>query len=147
VTLTPAEHISAFFDAAGRESPLAGIGPADVLNRGPRVMPLLTAGAKTVGDGVLGYATGDSGETRVVFCQLAPWQIDVRGEPNLKRTYRRTSFLLTRLLANLGITGEVPMVDRLHTPVKSGQAERRWQDGLYLDSPEEWDYPYRFFRW
>jgi beta-galactosidase len=147
VTLAPAEHISAFFDAPGRESPLAGIGPADVLNRGPRVMPLLTAGAKFVGDGVLGYASGDSGETRVVFCQLAPWQIDVRGEPNLKRTYRRTSYLLTRLLANLGVVGEVPVADRVHIPVKAGGLERRWLDGLYLDTPEEWDYPYRFFRW
>jgi len=25
--------------------------------------------------------------------------------------------------------------------------ERRWLDGLYLDAPEEWDDPYRFFRW
>ena len=23
----------------------------------------------------------------------------------------------------------------------------RWLDGLYLDQPEEWDDPYRFFRW
>ena len=23
----------------------------------------------------------------------------------------------------------------------------RWLDGLYLDVPEEWDDPYRFFRW
>jgi hypothetical protein len=25
--------------------------------------------------------------------------------------------------------------------------ERGWLDGLYLDVPEEWDDPYRFFRW
>ena len=25
--------------------------------------------------------------------------------------------------------------------------EKRWLDGLYLDAPEEWDDPYRFFRW
>jgi hypothetical protein len=25
--------------------------------------------------------------------------------------------------------------------------ERLWLDGLYLDIPEEWDDPYRFFRW
>jgi len=23
----------------------------------------------------------------------------------------------------------------------------RWSEGLYLDQPEEWDDPYRFFRW
>jgi len=24
---------------------------------------------------------------------------------------------------------------------------QRWLDGLYLDQPEEWDLPYRHFRW
>jgi hypothetical protein len=24
---------------------------------------------------------------------------------------------------------------------------RRWESGFYLDRPEEWDDPYRFFRW
>ena len=26
-------------------------------------------------------------------------------------------------------------------------AQGRWLEGLYMDRPEEWDYPYRFFRW
>jgi hypothetical protein len=26
-------------------------------------------------------------------------------------------------------------------------AEQRWLKGFYLDVPEEWDDPYRFFRW
>jgi len=25
--------------------------------------------------------------------------------------------------------------------------EGRWLQGLYLDQPEAWDDPYRFFRW
>jgi len=36
----------------------------------------------------------------------------------------------------------VPDVTSLPT-----QVEQRWLDGLYLDVPEEWDDPYRFFRW
>ena len=24
---------------------------------------------------------------------------------------------------------------------------QRWLEGLYLDTPEEWDDPYRFFGW
>ena len=147
VTLTPGEHISTFFDAPGRGSPLAGVGPADVLNRGPRKLPLLTGGATIVGDGVLGFTGGDSGGPRVIFCQLAPWEIEYRDQPNLKRTYRRTSYLLTRLLANLGVAGDVPVADRVHIPVKAGKSEKRWLEGLYLDTPEEWDDPYRFFRW
>ena len=26
-------------------------------------------------------------------------------------------------------------------------AEGRWTSGLYVDEPQEWDDPYRFFRW
>jgi len=36
---------------------------------------------------------------------------------------------------------------RFHTPVSTAQPERRWLVGLYLDEPEEWDDPYRLFRW
>ena len=41
--------------------------------------------------------------------------------------------------------GETPVLGRFGSPAKAG--ERRWLDGLYLDVPEEWDDPYRFFRW
>ena len=27
------------------------------------------------------------------------------------------------------------------------RGEKRWLDGLYLAVPEDWDDPYRFFRW
>jgi hypothetical protein len=32
------------------------------------------------------------------------------------------------------------------TPIRP-PTRGRWLDGLYLDTPEEWDDPYRFFRW
>jgi len=62
-------------------------------------MPLVTEGATPVGDGVL--ATAEEG--RAVFCQLVPWQLDYAKQYNLKRTFRRSSFLLARLLGNLGV--------------------------------------------
>jgi len=31
--------------------------------------------------------------------------------------------------------------------IPAGAAAGRWMRGLYLDTPEEWDDPYRFFRW
>ena len=34
---------------------------------------------------------------------------------------------------------------RFGNPVRAG--EQRYLSGLYLDQPEEWDDPYRFFRW
>ena len=143
VTLKNAEHIAAYFIPFPALSPLAGVSPADVHNRGPRELPLVTAGAQVIGDGVLAQAL----EGRVVFCQLAPWRFDYRKQYNLKRTYRRSSFLVTRLLANLGVAGATPVLARFHAPVTSAKAEFRWLDGLYLDQPEEWDDPYRFFRW
>jgi hypothetical protein len=74
-----------------------------------------------------------------------PWSFDYHEQQNLRRTYRRASFLLGRLLANLGAAGETPLLDRFKSPV--GAAEKRWRSGFYLDEPEEWDDPYRFFRW
>ncbi|MBE7499293.1 MAG: hypothetical protein HS113_03085 [Verrucomicrobiales bacterium] len=142
VTFREAEHIAAFFDPPGLGSPFAGVGPADVHNRDPRTMPLVGGGAAVVGNGVL--AMGREGT--VVFCQLAPWQFDYRKNYGLKRTFRRTGFLVNRLLANLGVQGETPLLARWSTPVRA-EKPGRWREGFYLDQPEEWDDPYRFFRW
>jgi hypothetical protein len=38
-----------------------------------------------------------------VFCQIAPWMFDFRAHPYLRTTYRRSAFLISRLLNNLGI--------------------------------------------
>ncbi len=83
--------------------------------------------------------------TRVVLCQLVPWQFGDPARLGLRRTYRRTAFLVNRLLANLGAAGSTPILDWFRTP--AGVEEKRWLAGLYLDAPEEWDDPYRFFRW
>jgi hypothetical protein len=141
VKLKKAEHIAAYFDAAGRESAFAGISSADVHNRDPRVLDLIDAGMTILGDGIL----AQSSDGRVVCCQLVPWQFDGTRQMNLKRTFRRTSYTLSRLATNLGAASETPLLDRFHTPVAAG--ERRWERGLYLDLPGEWDDPYRFFRW
>jgi hypothetical protein len=122
---------------------LAGVGPADVHNRDPRDLPLISTGAVVVGNGILAKAAN----LNVVFCQMAPWQFEAAKQSNLKRTHRRTSFLVSRLLGNMGVAGSTPILERFHRPVSAWRFEKRWQDGLYLDQPEEWDDPYRFFRW
>ncbi len=137
------EHIAASFAAPGAASPLAGVGPADVFNRDPRQLPLVVGGAAAIGDGVL--ATADQGD--VVFCQLVPWQFDPTKQMNLKRTFRCSSRLVTRLAANLGAAGAAPILDRFRNPAEASKGENRWLQGLYLDAPVEWDDPYRFFRW
>jgi len=142
VVMKKAEHIATGFEPFGMESPLVGVGPADVHNRDPRQLPLVSAGAQVIGDGVLAKAK----DANIVFCQLAPWQFDGTTS-NLRRTHRHVSFLVSRLLANLGVSGSTPLLDRFHQAVSDAKLEKRWSNGLYLDQPEEWDDPYRFFRW
>ncbi|MCX5670883.1 MAG: hypothetical protein NTU94_06130 [Planctomycetota bacterium] len=143
VSMKKAEHISACFEPRGMDSPLAGIGPADVHNRDPRELPLVSGGAVAVGNGVLAKAES----ANVVFCQLVPWAFDYGKQYDLKRTYRRASFVVARLLAGMGVAGSTPILARFASPVDAAKPEKRWLDGLYLDPPEEWDDPYRFFRW
>ena len=142
VSMKRAEHINAYFDPPAVNSPLAGVGPADVHNRDPREIPLVAEGAATAGNGVLAVAP----QANVVFCQLVPWQFEYQNNFGLKRTFRRSSFLVTRLLCNLGVSSETPLLGRLSRPVESDEPVR-WLEGFYLDKPEEWDDPYRFFRW
>ncbi len=142
VSMTRAEHINAYFGPPTMDSPLAGVGPADVHNRAPRTLPLVSEGAEIVGDGVLAVA----GEGRIVFCQMVPWDFRYRDNFGLKRTFRRTSCLVTRLLGNLGMQGRTPLIARFSRPPQADEPGR-WLNGFYLDDPEEWDDPYRFFRW
>ena len=135
-----AEHISAYFEPPGKDSPLAGVGPADVHSREPRVLPLVSAGAQTHGDGVLATTKN------VVFSQLAPWTFTTK-QQNTKRTFRRTSFLTTRVLGNMGAAGSTPLLERFSSPVVKEKSEKRWLNSFYLDVPAEWDDPYRAFRW
>jgi len=46
-----------------------------------------------------------------------------------------------------GNIGTVWLSDITMVPVAPPSTEGRWSQGLYLDQPEEWDDPYRFFRW
>jgi beta-galactosidase len=142
VSIEVREHMAAHFEPSGLGSPFTGISPADVHSRDPRRVPLVTGGAKVLGDGVL--AVSEDG--RVVFIQVAPWQFDYSGgRMNVKRTFRNVARMTARLLGNLGAEMRTPILERLSRPVNQG--EKRWLTGLYMDVPEEWDDPYRFFRW
>jgi len=135
------EHIATCFDTPGAGTALEGVSPADVHNRDPRRIPLVSGGADVAGNGVLATASGGA----VVLCQLVPWQFDRSAPMNQKRTFRRTAFALSRLLANMGADCRTPLLERFARA--AGTAEKRFAQGLYLDIPEEWDDPYRFFRW
>ena len=140
--MTRAEHIAASFEPPAMNSLLAGVCPADVHNRDPRTMPLVTSGATVLGNGVL----AENGN--VVFFQLPPQALpDDAGERlNVRRTSRRGAVALARLLGNLSVRADTPLLARFEQPVKE-PGEARWRQGFYLDQPIDWDDPYRFFRW
>ncbi len=101
--------------------------PADVHNRDPRKLPLVTGGATPYGDGVL--AAMDN----VVFCQLPPFEvIKTNGGPvqfNLRRTFGRTSFAVSRLLGNLGVSGSTPLLERFSEPVGGSEGKSIVRNG------------------
>ncbi|HEV2393775.1 MAG TPA: hypothetical protein VG146_15585 [Verrucomicrobiae bacterium] len=112
VTMKSAEHIAAAFAPFRADSLLVGVSPADVHNRDPRQLPLVSAGATVYGDGVLATLG------KVVFCQLTPWSFDQTPEHfNQRRTFRRASFAVSRLLGNLGVDGSTPLLERFSEPV------------------------------
>ncbi len=132
VAMQPAEHIAAFFPPFSAHLLLAGVAPADVHNRDPRKLPLVAGGAMVYGDGVL------AATENVVFCQLPPFQVSKAmgalsslevgvdkslhanhgpEQFNLRRTFERTSFAVSRLLGNLGVGGATPLLERFGEPV------------------------------
>lgn len=82
-----------------------------------------------------------------MLCQIVPWKYADHPTMNLKRTDRRQAFLMSRLASNLGVASTTPLLDRFASPVTSARTEQRWLVGFHLDRPDEWDDPYRFFRW
>ena len=69
--MTKAEHIASCFEPPAASSLLSGVSPADVHNRDPRKLPLVTTGATVLGDGVLAQAEN----ANVVFCQFPPYAV------------------------------------------------------------------------
>jgi hypothetical protein len=67
-------------------------------------------------------------------------------QQNLRRTYRRASFLVTRLLANMGVRGETPLLSRISTPASGVARESVIRNGDFrLDAqrsgmPDHWQF-------
>jgi hypothetical protein len=139
------EYMAAYFDPAPSDSPAVGIGPGDLHNRDPRNLPLILSGGRTLGNGVLAWS--EDGRPQFVLLQAAPWNFEGTNQPPLKRTQRRLSYALSRLVANQGVALRTPLLENLLSPLPAGASTPRWLTGLYVDRPEEWDDPYRVFRW
>ena len=45
----------------------------------------------------------------------------------------------------MDVETQTPLLERFSKPAAND--EKRWLDTFYLDTPQEWDDPYRHFRW
>jgi beta-galactosidase len=71
-------------------------------------LPLLSEPAPADKEGLL--AGERVGRGNLVFCQVAPWMFDPQKAPHDRTTYRRSAFLLARILANLGAPSRCPLL-------------------------------------
>ena len=75
----------------------------------------------------------------------SPWYFNWTTEQqNLRKTFRRTAFMLSRLLGNLGIRPQTPLLERFMSPVVSSKQPSIVRNGQFLkdsDSdgvPDDW---------
>jgi len=54
-----------------------------------------------------------------------PWFYSFEERQNVRRTYRRTSFVLSRLAGNMGVRAETPLLSRFPVPVGGDQGAPR----------------------
>jgi hypothetical protein len=73
-------------------------------------------------------------------CWFFTWPTE---QQNLRRTYRRSSFLVNRLLANMGVAVETPLLSRFATPASGATGDSIVLNGDFQSSrdnaePEHW---------
>jgi hypothetical protein len=78
---------------------------------------------------------------------LAGWYFNHGPEQfNLRRTFGRTSFALSRLLANLGVSGSTPLLERFGEPVGASQGPSLVKNGDFRTDAnadglaDEWEF-------
>jgi beta-galactosidase len=146
ISLQNSTYINSYFEPYNYESAFAGIGPSDVTIRSPRQIPVIQNSNQSGNNRVLGMTSDGS----IILTQLVPWHFPYDEIFHWKITNRRLSFMLTRVLGNMGVRSTTPLLKRFSQPVKTHiepNTEKRYLQGLYLDHPKKMDDPYRFFRW
>jgi beta-galactosidase len=75
----------------------------------------------------------------------SPWYFNWTTEQqNLRKTFRRTSFMLSRLLGSLGVRPQTPLLERFASPVVSSGQPSIVRNGQFLEDsdsdgvPNEW---------
>ena len=91
------------------EPALSGISSADVHWRMRQTIPMPEGGTNNNP----AVQVFHKGKGVAVLCNVAPWEIDADAKPYLRTTWRRSAFLVNKLIHNLGATSETPLLDRL----------------------------------
>ncbi len=121
---------------------LRGISNAEVFWRD---FPTLNAITSDSGVGNASLRIWHLGKGTVVLSQALPRMFDDEHRPSLRTSYRRTVYLVSRLLHNLGAMADCPLVLRLAKPDAANATP--WLHSYYLQTPVAEDDPYRFFPW
>ena len=126
VSTVTKEHISTFFEPFPADSLLAGVSPADVHNRDPRELPLVSAGAEVVGNGVLAHGR----DSNVVLCQIAPYSVSAaRGSvPSMAVTGEDVADGKQSAVLNMGTAAWAQFGQK----VKAGQVGKTYTFALSL---------------
>jgi hypothetical protein len=97
-----------------RETAFRGLSNAETHFRNFKDLPALAEVPAADREGLL--AAAEVGKGKVAFCQVAPWMFDPAAFAHDQTTYRRTAFLLGRMLANLGSAMDTPLLANWDEP-------------------------------
>jgi hypothetical protein len=100
--------------------------------------------ATLLGDGHSTLRSIERDGMHMVFCQVTPELFANPDQPECRESFRRTSYLINRLLLNLGAQSKVSLLPLLCDEKAKDQA---WLHSVYLQTPIDVDDPYRFYGW
>jgi hypothetical protein len=106
--------VSSPLNSPAQDAAFRGLSNAETHFRDFRDLALLSGVPTADRQGLL--AETDLGKGKVAFCQVAPWMFDPARYPHDRTTYRRTAFMLGRILSNLGAPMETPLLSNWNTP-------------------------------
>jgi beta-galactosidase len=106
--------VSSALKPQARTGPFLGVSDAETHFVDFVDVPLLSKPVPADQEGLLASARLGSGT--IAFCQVAPWMFDPAKVPHDRTSYRRSAFLLSRILANLGAPMQCPLLANWDQP-------------------------------
>lgn len=83
------------------------------------------------------------GNSMAVYLQVTPELFAHDDQPELRSSYRRTFYMINRLLLNMGANSKANLLPLF----KQTQKDQAWLKSVYIQNPITVDDPYRFYGW